>query len=384
MLVAAELTAAAAALRAARVQLSSRIDATAHHSSTLSASGFAGDAAEAGLNRLTRLGGSLSEPAGRLAAAAGILEEAAAAQAALDRAREALMAVAVPPAARAAHQSAVLGMALAATLLDHACASALTQACLLEHEADVDRLAFHPDEPLESIHARHMATAPAAVQSAVADADGLILEAGPDGYTVMVGPTAAPDSITTMVAGVSSGDPAKLPGAIAQARTVADATGGAVIVWQGYKPPPNVPAGADPAAARAGADDLALFQMALDERFPGAKKMVIAHSYGTVVATRAAMEHGLFTDELVLAGSPGVPARSVDDLTLVGDNPRVTVVDSASDPIRALRGPFAAVHGYNPASPMFGATHLHGVEGGHTDYFTDAGMLEGLGRLARR
>ena len=395
MLVTSELTAAASSLRSARTSALSRIDDTAHHLTSLSSTGFAGPAADAGLGRLVDLGRAFDGPADQMNTVAGILEDAATAQAALDLANEALRTAIVPPPAMAAHRAAVVSLALAARMLDQACASAISGACFLEHEADLDRLAFHPGESLNDISARNMGTAPASVRDAIEDADGLLLEAGPGGYTVMVGPRGDvgdggagdlidPSSVTTMVSGVSSGTPAKLPRAIEEAQNVADATGGAVIVWQGYAPPPDVPSGIDPSAARAGADDLAMFQMAIDERFPDAHKIVIGHSYGSVVATRAAMDHGLFADDLVLAGSPGVPARNANELTLVGDNPQVTVVDSPTDPIRALRGPFGAVHGYNPSSPIFGADQLNGVRGSHTDYFTDAEMLEGLGRMARR
>ena len=389
MLVTSELTAAASSLRSARTSVLSRIDDTSHHLTSLSSTGFAGPAADAGLGRLADLGRAFDGPADRMNAVAGILEDAATAQATLDLASDVLRTAVVPPPAMVAHRAAIVGLALAAQMLDQACASAIAGACLLEHEADLDRLAFHPEEQLSEISARHLDTAPASVRAAIEDVDGLVLEAGPGGYTVMVGPRGTgdlidPSSVTTMVSGVSSGTPEKLPRALEEAQNVADATGGAVIVWQGYAPPPDVPSGIDPSAARAGADDLAMFQMAIDERFPDAHKIVIGHSYGSVVATRAAMDHGLFADELVLAGSPGVPARNANELTLVGDDPQVTVVDSPTDPIRALRGPFGAVHGYNPSSPIFGADQLNGVRGSHTDYFTDAEMLEGLGRMARR
>nr|VDG64185.1 Alpha/beta hydrolase of uncharacterised function (DUF1023) [Streptococcus thermophilus] len=395
MLVTSELVAAASSLRSARTSALSRIDDTAQHRTSLSSRGFDGPAATAGLSRLADLGRAFDGPADQMDAVAEILDVAAAAQNALDMANEVLSTVIVPPAALAAHRAAVIGMSLAARMLDQACATAISGTCLPNYEADLDRLHFHPDESLTEISARHMDTAPASVRAAIEDADGLLLEAGPGGYTVMVGPRSDvgdggagdlinPGSVTTMVSGVSSGTPEKLPRAIEEAQNVADATGGAVIVWQGYAPPPDVPTGINPSAARAGADDLAMFQMELEERYPDARKIVIGHSYGSVVATRAAMDHGLFADDLVLAGSPGVPTYNANELTLVGDNPQVTVVDSPTDPIRALRGPLAAAHGYNPSSPFFGADELFGVRGYHTDYFEDAATLEGLGRMARR
>lgn len=399
MLVAAELRASAASLRSSAGSTRSLIDATSAHHHTLSSSGFAGSAPELGLERLLLLGRDMNDPAERMDAVAEVLEQAAGAQAALDRAMEALtshaaagaMANAVMPGAAAAHQAAVAAIALQIQLLDQACAAAVTAAAgeyVASREANLDRLVFHPGESLEDISAKHLASAPAGVREAVTSADGLILEAGTgeygSGFTVLVGPpgsppgsgwAVAPQNITTIVAGVSTGDAEKLPQAIARAQEVAAATGGAVVVWQGYNPPTSVVTGAEAASARAGADDLAAFQMALDERFPDARKVVIGHSYGSVVVTRAAMDHGLFADELILAGSPGVPAHSADQLTLIGENTRVTVADSPTDPIKALRTPIVAAHGFNPAGPAFGAEHVHGIRGGHTDYFSDPAFL---------
>lgn len=409
MLVASELSRSASQLRAASVHVRSRIDDTARHRHELSATGFAGPAVDDGLDLLARIGAAFEEPASRLDAVAEVLEIAANVQSELEWAWNALTERGAPGAAglisaspglALAHQTTLAALAMHIRLLDQACAASVSGACLLAHEADLDRLVFHPEEPIEAISERHLATAPSSVHDAVRGADGLLLEATPlgngtgleygDGYTVMVGPPGddswkiSPRSVTTIVAGVSTGDPAKLPGAIARAQDVAAATGGAVVVWQGYLPPVSVPAGADPSYARAGADDLAAFQMAIDERFPDARQVVIGHSYGSVVATRAAMDHGLFADELILAGSPGVPARSVEELTLIGTDTRVSVADSPTDPILTLRSPTVASHGFNPANPGFGADHVPGIRGGHTSYFSDGAFLGEVGQAARR
>lgn len=416
MLVAVELRFSAESLRAASFQARLLIDVTADHRGSLSASGLAGDAVDRGLDRLTQLGEAFADPAWRMEKVAGILESAAAVQEEIDAALQKLQqvqkvaavggAVGTAPLAPfpfsviAAQRAAVAALALQARLLDQACAAAVDDACALSHEAELDRLVFHPDEPLDEISARHLESAPASVRDAVRQANGMILEAGSgeygSGFTVLVGPPGAgagadiadnPANITTLVAGVSSGEPDKLPRAISQAQRVAQETGGPVIVWQGYNPPPDLVKGAHPASARAGADDLAAFQMALDERFPDARKVVVGHSYGTVVSTRAAMDHGLFADELILAGSPGVPARNVDELHLLTDDPaggRVTVADSPTDPILALRDGEDAAHGFNPADPSFGAERLHGIRGGHTDYFDSEAFVEGIGQAGRR
>ena len=156
MLVTSELTAAASSLRSARTSALSRIDDTSHHLTSLSSAGCAGPAADAGLGRLADLGRAFDGPADRMNAVAGILEDAATAQAALNLASDVLRTAVVPPPAMVAHRAAIVGLALAAQMLDQACASAIAGACLLEHEADLDRLAFHPEEQLSEISARHL------------------------------------------------------------------------------------------------------------------------------------------------------------------------------------------------------------------------------------
>lgn len=390
MLVAAELTASAASLRRASVTVRSRIDDTAHTRSSISSAGLAGESADAGLDMLANLGRALGIPAATMDELADILEEAGAAQKVLDYAKEALTSMLVPPGLRPAHQAVLAALSMMEHQLDQACAAAVANACHLEHEQDLDRLVFHPGEPLAQISADRLGTAPAGVRGIVDKHGGVVLEGGPDGYTVMFGAELdasgepiPPQSVTTMVSGVGSGHPEKFDGAVKEAQSVAAATGGAVIVWQGYSPPPNVPAGMSRNSAAAGADDLAAFQMALDERFPDARKVVVGHSYGSVVAARAAEEYGLFADQLFLVGSPGVSAAQASDLKLFGEDPKVTVADSPGDPIRLLRSPLAALHGHDPATGKFGAERVPGVRGGHTDYFTDDAMLRALGEAAR-
>lgn len=390
MLVAAELTASAASLRRASVSVRSRIDDTAHTRSAISHAGLAGESAYAGLDLLANLGRALGIPATTMDELAAILDEASAAQKVLDYAKEALTSMLVPPGLRVAHQAMLATLSLMEHQLDQACAAAVANACRLEHEQDMDRLVFHPDEPLAQISADRLASAPASVRGIVDTSGGVVLEGGPDGYTVMIGAELdaagepiPPQSVTTMVSGVGSGHPEKFAGAIKEAQSVAAATGGAVIVWQGYSPPPNVPAGMARHSAAAGADDLAAFQMALDERFPDARKVVVGHSYGSVVAARAAQEYGLFADHLFLAGSPGVGAAHASDLILHSENPKITVADSPGDPIRLLRAPLAALHGHDPATGRFGAESVPGIRGGHTDYFSDDAMLRALAQAAR-
>lgn len=390
MLVAAELTASAATLRRASTTVRSRIDDTAHTRTAMSNAGLAGPSADAGLDHLASLGRALGIPADTMDELADVLEEAGAAQKVLDSAKQALAAMLVPAGLHITYQSVLASLSILEHLLDQTCAAAVADRCRLAHEQDLDRLVLHPGEPLAQISANRLASAPASVRGIVDKHGGAVLEGGPDGYTVMFGAELdasgepiPPQSVTTLVSGVGSGQPEKFAGAVEEAQSVAAATGGAVIVWQGYSPPPNLPAGIERHAAAAGADDLAAFQMALDERFPDSRKVVVGHSYGSVVAARAAQEYGLFADQLVLAGSPGVGAAQASDLKLFGDDPKVSVADSRSDPIRLLRTPLTALHGHDPATGRFGAERIPGIRGGHTDYFTDEAMLRALGEAAR-
>ena len=390
MLVTSELSASADALRRAAGTVRSRIDDTAATRTSISNAGLAGEAADAGLDKLADLGRALSNPADTMEKIAEILEEAAVAQHMVDVSKESLAAAFVPVHLRVAHESTLAALSVLERLLDKSCSASISQECKLEHEQDLDRLVFHPDEPLSQISARLLETAPASVQDVVADADGIVLEGGPDGYSVMIGveydengEPIPPQSVTTVVSGVGSGEPEKFALAMEEAQAVAEATGGAVVVWQGYSAPPTLIEGMSRIPASAGADDLAAFQYAMEERFPDSRKIVVGHSYGSVVAARAAEEYGLFADELYIVGTPGVSASHVDDLTLFTDDPKVTVADSPTDPILLLRSPFSALHGTNPGTARFGAERVLGIRGGHTDYYEDEAFLRALGESAR-
>lgn len=391
MLVATELTASAEALRRAAGSVRSRIDDTADTRISISNAGLAGEAADAGLDTLADLGRALTNPADTMENIAEILDETAAAQLFLDLMKDALINTVVPAPLRIAHEGMLAGISLMEKLLDEACSASISQECRLEHEQDMDRLVFHPEDPLSEINARLLETAPASVREVVEAEDALVLEGGPDGYSVMLGveydengEPIPPQSITTVVSGVGSGEPEKFALAVEEAKAVAEATGGAVVVWQGYSPPPTLREGMSRIPASAGADDLAAFQYAVEERFPESRKVVVGHSYGSVVAARAAEEYGLFADELYIVGTPGISASHVDDLTLFGDDTKVTVADSPTDPILLLRTPLNALHGTDPGTPFFGADRVPGIRGGHTDYYQDEAFLRALAESAQK
>lgn len=391
MLVATELSASAEALRRAAGSVRKRIDDTADTRISISNAGLAGEAADAGLDTLADLGRALANPADTMENIADILDETAAAQLFLDLMKDALINTIVPAPLRAAHEAMLAGISLMEKLLDEACSASISQECRLEHEQDLDRLVFHPEDPLSEINARLLETAPASVREVVEAEDALVLEGGPDGYSVMLGvkydengEPIPPQSVTTVVSGVGSGEPEKFALAVEEAKAVAEATGGAVVVWQGYSPPPTLLEGMSRVPASAGADDLAAFQYAVEERFPEARKVVVGHSYGSVVATRAAEEYGLFADELYIVGTPGINASHVDDLTLFGNDTKVSVADSPTDPILLLRSPLNALHGTDPGTAYFGAERVPGVRGGHTDYYQDEAFLRALAESAQK
>jgi pimeloyl-ACP methyl ester carboxylesterase len=75
---------------------------------------------------------------------------------------------------------------------------------------------------------------------------------------------------------------------------------------------------------------------------------IVAHSYGSTAAMLALQQNDVSVDALVVVGSPGSPATSVDDLKVAGGNVWVAAADS--DPV-----PRSGVFGSQPLDPEFGA-----------------------------
>lgn len=369
---AGELMQAAAALRLAAASVGARAREAAGAQEAVDATGFAGVAAEASRSTVLALGSDLDAHAAQLRTAAGLLDAAAAAQRALDQA--ALWF----PGPRM-HARMVAWLNAMSRLLDVRLAQALLGLDDLGVlEQDYDPLFAHPDQDFAALHSGYAKTVPAATVELVEAHGGQIVEAGPASTTVYLGDAVDPSRVITMVAGATTGKPEQLARELEKAQLIVERTGAAVVVWQGYAPPASVPRALSPLPAGAGADDLSMFQAALEERFPTAQKTVVAHSYGTLLATRAAHEHGLLVDDLWLLGSAGVAGNSVDDLTLAGPNSTVHVVDAHADPIRLLRhGPNAAL-GASPAHPDYGAQRVDGVRGRHSDHFTSPAFLSAL------
>ena len=369
-----ELAAAAAAVRLAAAAASERAAHAPASAAAIRASGFRGPASDASAARLAGYGAELDASAARLHTAAGLLDNAAQMQHDLDEAARF--------AARHFHSRGVLWLNAMSMMLDLQLSQSLLGAA--GKEQVYDPLFAHPDEDLESLNARHAQTVPASTREVVGAAGGVFLEAGPTAATVIVGDAVDPDRVITLVAGATTGKPSQLAGELQKARYLSEQTGAAVVVWQGYAPPPLLTDAISPHRAAAGADDLAMFQAALDERYPDAQKTVVSHSYGTLLATKAASTHGLLADDLWILGSAGVAASHASELTLAGPEATVHVVDSPTDPILLLRsGPSAAL-GASPSYVGWGGEQVPGVRGGHCDYFTDPAFVSALQQRSDR
>lgn len=367
-----ELVAAAAAAHAAARSAAERAAHAPASRAALAATGFRGPASDASAARLTGYAVALEASAARLQAAGFALEAAARIQRELDEA--------AAFAAKHAHNRTVLWLNAMSMMLDLQLSRSLMGTG--DRQQDYDPLFAHPDADGSELHARYVGTAPAATREVIERAGGTILEAGPASTTVIVGDTENPTRVITLVAGATTGTPEKLEGELVKANRLAQQTGAAVVVWQGYSPPPLLVDALSPTWADGGADDLSMFQAALDERYPDAQKTVVSHSYGTLVATKAAHEHGLIADDLWLLGSAGVDGEHVSELTLASPDASVYVVDSPTDPILLLRsGPSAAL-GSSPSYVGWGGERVTGVRGGHCDYFTDPAFVSALQQSA--
>lgn len=122
----------------------------------------------------------------------------------------------------------------------------------------------------------------------------------------------------------------------------------AVVYWHGYKPPAYVGGALSDKDASGASGALADFQAALRKANPDASQTVVGHSYGTAVAAHAAKDHGMKADNLVLLGSPGVPARKASEL---GPDGHVFAAYNSGDPVQKI----ATLRHANPVSKSFGA-----------------------------
>jgi pimeloyl-ACP methyl ester carboxylesterase len=97
---------------------------------------------------------------------------------------------------------------------------------------------------------------------------------------------------------------------------------------------------------------------------------VIAHSYGSTAALLALTDNDVSIDALAMVGSPGSPAKSVNELHVRDGN--VYVGEAAWDPI-----PNSSFFGSDPGAASYGAKPM-GVDGG-VDALTRQPLLPSLG-----
>lgn len=335
----------------------------------------------------------------------GRLDEAA--LAALNRA-DALpgpLAAASPLTALHAQLQAAGGM------VDALCARRIRALCTSTEVLIPQRLEDFADWTVDEIHQYHLLNLDLAARQALADfPEARVLESSDGRLVALVPPPdlspaeaqqalTSPQAVGTFVGGVGSGAPEAWATGLARGAQLANASGQPVAVWIGYPAPAALPQGIQTHSARAGAEDLARFQRALAQRYPGAKRTVVGYSYGTVVTTEAAsaaargvsaaQEGEHLANAIVLLGSPGVPAAHARQLGGVPGSqdvgPQVYAFTHDQDPIGLLGGAHGGLHGKDPTHPSFGATALgHDGEYGHYGYFSDERLMREVGGVIAR
>ncbi|MFC3993029.1 alpha/beta hydrolase [Actinoplanes siamensis] len=158
----------------------------------------------------------------------------------------------------------------------------------------------------------------------------------------------------------------------------------AVIAWLGYDPPEGIRRAAlreDRAAA--GALALRRFVDGLVVDRPDRRIVVVGHSYGSVVAGRAAARLPAQVTDIVALGSPGLGVATRAQL---GGAARVWAGSAPDDWTRKLPAirVFGLGHGRSPVDPRFGALPLPaGDVTGHDGYFlSDTSTLAAIAQLA--
>ncbi|GAB3946227.1 alpha/beta hydrolase [Corynebacterium tapiri] len=269
--------------------------------------------------------------------------------------------------------------------LDVACAEAITRVCTPPTVAEASRFERYPDLSIDAIHELELATAPTHIRDlARANPDLRVVDAREGSFVAIVGDIESAENVTTFVAGVNSSTPDGWQQHIDRTRQFAQASGGAGVVWLGYRAPDDLARGLQRSPAKHGAHRLRAFQSQLAQRFPQQRRTVVGYSYGSVVAGHAAAQ-GLHADDLVFLGSPGTSLDNANQARLYGKEPQVHAVTSPGDPIRLVTGESTGVHGPDPRAPRFGA---HAIDlqtaGDHDSYFTAPGFYEAVATATAR
>ncbi|GAB2497870.1 hypothetical protein CATRI_12080 [Corynebacterium atrinae] len=348
--------------------------------------GFRGEGADAAIARLGRLSEGLNSPPGQMVRVASVLSTTAGLQEHLDQMRERVLgAIGTLSEHDPSIQRTLTSLRMLGEALDWACARQIGILCA-DGAGTLDpgeRLADLPDLPIDAVHELRLLTAPPHLSElAEANPDLRLLEASDGRLVAAIGDIDTSESVTTVVAGVSSSDPAGWATQVTRARAVAGATGGAAVLWLGYPAPSNAAEALNPAAARMAGPQLRGFQEELARRHPGQRRIVVGYSYGSVVVGNAARsEAGLHADDVVLVGSPGAGVSDASQLRLLGDAPRVHAMTNPGD----IVGWAAGVQGPDPTSPGFGAEVWPGTPSGdHSSYWEDPHFLDKLRGLSSR
>ncbi|MFJ1645525.1 alpha/beta hydrolase [Streptomyces sp. NPDC088258] len=167
------------------------------------------------------------------------------------------------------------------------------------------------------------------------------------------------------------------------------------VTWLGYDAPQNIVLNSpDSHFADDGAPAFNTFMDGLhttNTTDSGGHHTVIGHSYGTTLVGSAARQGDLSTDDVVLAGSPGVQVGRATDLDVPAGH--VWNEDAEGDPVPEIgrwgHGGTQEVDGIRPAGPdgyasgkqtirgiipsdeLFGANRMRTNTSGHSDYWNE-------------
>lgn len=280
----------------------------------------------------------------------------------------------------------------AGQVLDFLCAREISALCTDLAAEPARSLADFGDLPAAAVHEYQLTQAtPGIRELAAQNPDLQLLEVGEDTLVAAIGEVDSADQVTTIAAGVGSSDPSGWQTQVERARSVATATGGASVLWLGYKAPDNLVNGITTAPASHAGQQLRNFQQTLTERRPEQHRTVLGYSYGSVVLGNAASATGpgISADTAILLGSPGLGVSRATELNLLGrpggngPEPRVIAITGSHDPVGLVATAVNGVHGVDPTATRFGAQLWESTQD-HSGYWEDPEFLRQLGTLTVR
>ncbi|AKE42040.1 Alpha/beta hydrolase [Corynebacterium kutscheri] len=245
---------------------------------------------------------------------------------------------------------------------------------------DIDPVAFRLKDldllDSDSIHDLNMIVAENEIRELLHKyPNARLLETG-DGHTVVsFGDIDTATNIVTLVAGVNSHN--NVASYLQRTDLIHNHTASsssATVLWLGYRAPKNISKAFSGAPAQAAAKDLQEFQHILTQRNPTARRVLIGHSYGSTVVGYAGLTNtqNSIADAVILAGSPGVPARP--------NASEVYSVLANQDYIGLTGANSVAIHGVDPHASTFDSEKLR-FDGGHSSYFDNQKFLDLIKRV---